>query len=318
MAKAKVLLVEDDPIQASATKEILRKVGYEVLWAEDGINAIKLVKSEKPDIIVLDVILPGMDGYEVCRWLKLDESTKGIPVIMLTVKKELSDKISGLQIGADDYLPKPYNELELNARIYASLRTKALQDELKLKNKQLEDLLDKVNYMAITDALTGLYNRRRFHDVLTSEYERAKRYGTPFSLVMLDIDYFKKINDNFGHDVGDAVLKEVSDILLKSIRDIDTAARYGGEEFMVILPNTDKAHATIVAERMRQAIENHDFAGLDRTMSVSIGISGMPDAKVEHEDRLIRCADFAMYRAKQLGRNRTVTAEALELEYVKE
>lgn len=318
MAKAKVLLVEDDPVQASATKEILKKVGYEIFWAEDGINAIKLVKSEKPDIILLDVILPGMDGYEVCRWLKLDENSKGIPVIMLTVKKELSDKISGLQIGADDYLPKPYNELELNARIYALLRTKALQDELKLKNKQLEDLLDKVNYMAITDALTGLYNRRRFHDVLTSEHERARRYGTPFSLIMLDIDHFKKINDTFGHNVGDAVLKEVSGILLKSIRDIDTAARYGGEEFMIILPNTDKVQARIVAERMRKTIEDYDFAEVDRKISVSIGISGMPDAKVDNEEKLIRCADFAMYRAKQLGRNRTVTAEALELEYIKE
>jgi diguanylate cyclase (GGDEF)-like protein len=318
LAKAKVLLVEDDPIQASATKEILRKVGYEILWAEDGINAIKLIKSEKPDIVLLDVILPGMDGYEVCRWLKLDESTKGIPVIMLTVKKELADKISGLHIGADDYLPKPYNELELNARIYALLRTKALQDELKLKNQQLEDLLDKVNYMAITDTLTGLYNRRRFHDALTSEYERAKRYGTPFSLIMTDIDYFKKINDNYGHDVGDAVLKEVSEILMKSVRDIDTVARYGGEEFMIILPNTDKTHSRIVAERMRQAIENHNFAGVDRKITTSVGISGMPDIKIENEDKLIRCADFAMYRAKQLGRNRTVTVEALELEYAKE
>jgi len=123
-----------------------------------------------------------MDGYEICRWLKIEETTKGIPVIMLTVKKELSDKISGLHIGADDYLPKPYNELELNARIYALLRTKALQDELRMKNRQLEELLHKVNYMAITDALTGLYNRRRFHDVLTSEFERARRYTTSFPL----------------------------------------------------------------------------------------------------------------------------------------
>lgn len=310
--------MEDDPIQASATKSILMKVGYEILWAEDGINAIKLVKSEKPDIILLDVILPGMDGYEVCRWLKLDETSKGIPVIMLTVKKDLSDKISGLQIGADDYLPKPYNELELNARIYASLRTKALQDELKVKNRQLEDLLDRVNYMAITDALTGLYNRRRFRDVLASEFERARRYGTPFSLVMLDIDHFKKINDTFGHDVGDAVLREVSDVLLKSIREIDTASRYGGEEFMIILPSTDKAHALVVAERMRQQIENHEFSEVGPTITVSIGISGMPDAGIENEDRLIRCSDFAMYRAKQLGRNRTIIAGASELEDIKE
>ena len=318
MAKAKVLLVEDDPLQALATKEILLKVGYDVVWAEDGINAIKEVKKEKPDIILLDLVLPGMDGYEVCRWLKLEETTKGIPVIMLTMKKELADKISGLQIGADDFLPKPYNELELNARIYASLRTKALQDELRMKNRQLEELLHKVNYMAITDALTGLFNRRRFHDVLISEYERAKRYSTPFSLVMVDIDHFKRVNDTFGHSVGDGVLKEVSAILKGSIREIDTASRYGGEEFILILPNTVKDNALIVAERMRLSIEQHTFQEIDRNITVSIGISGMPDEKVETDEKLVRCADFALYRAKQLGRNRTVTAEAAELEYVEE
>lgn len=318
MAKARVLLVEDDPVQASATKELLSKVGYDVLWAEDGIGAIKAVKKEKPDIILLDVVLPGMDGYEVCRWLKLEETTKGIPVIMLTIKKELSDKISGLQIGADDYLPKPYNELELNARIYASLRTKGLQDELRMKNRQLEELLHKVNYMAITDALTGLFNRRRFHDVLVSEYERAKRYNTPFSLVMVDIDHFKRVNDTFGHSVGDNVLREVSAILKSSIREIDTASRYGGEEFILILPNTAKDNALVVAERMRLSIEQHTFHEIDRNITVSIGISGMPDEKVETDEKLVRCADFALYRAKQLGRNRTVTAEAAELEYVEE
>lgn len=313
-----MLLVEDDPVQASATREILTKVGYDVLLAEDGINAIKAVKTERPDIILLDLILPGMDGYEVCRWLKIEETTKGIPVIMLTVKKELSDKISGLHIGADDYLPKPYNELELNARIYALLRTKALQDELRMKNKQLEELLHKVNYMAITDALTGLFNRRRFHDVLTSEFERAKRYATPFSLVMLDIDHFKRVNDVFGHSVGDSVLKEVATIMKNSIREIDTASRYGGEEFIAILPNTARENARVVAERIRLMIGQHAFGGIDRNITVSIGISGMPDAKAESEEKLIRCADFALYRAKQLGRDRTVTAEATELEYVEE
>lgn len=313
-----MLLVEDDPVQASATREILTKVGYDVLLAEDGINAIKAVKTERPDIILLDLILPGMDGYEVCRWLKIEETTKGIPVIMLTVKKELSDKISGLHIGADDYLPKPYNELELNARIYALLRTKALQDELRMKNKQLEELLHKVNYMAITDALTGLFNRRRFHDVLTSEFERAKRYATPFSLVMMDIDHFKRVNDVFGHSVGDSVLKEVATIMKNSIREIDTASRYGGEEFIAILPNTARENARVVAERIRLMIGQHAFGGIDRNITVSIGISGMPDAKAESEEKLIRCADFALYRAKQLGRDRTVTAEATELEYVEE
>jgi diguanylate cyclase (GGDEF)-like protein len=315
VVKGKVLLVEDDPVQASATKEVLMKAGYEVLWAEDGINAIKSVKTERPDIILLDVILPRMDGYEICRWLKLEETTKGILVITLTIKKEISDKISGLHIGADDYLPKPYNELELNARIYSLLRTKALQDELRQKNRQLEELLHKVNYMAITDALTGLYNRRHFHDVLISEYERARRYKTPFSIVMLDIDHFKRINDTFGHSVGDSVLKEVAEILKRNIREIDTASRYGGEEFMVILPNTRKDHALIVAERTRIMIAQHSFSRLDRNITISVGISGMPDENAESDEKLIKCADFALYRAKDLGRDRTVIAEAAELDY---
>jgi len=315
LAKAKVLLVEDDSIQAEATKEILEKVGYEVLLADDGINAIKIVKSERPDIILLDLILPGLDGYEVCRWLKLDESTKGIPIIMLTVKKDLSDKISGLQIGADDYLPKPYNELELNARIYASLRTKTLQDELKMKNKQLEELLSKVEYMAITDALTELYNRRRMHDVLGKEFERSKRYSTPFSVVMLDIDHFKKVNDNFGHLTGDMVLKDIAKVLLNSIRDIDTAARYGGEEFVLILPNTEKNDAKNVAERIRDFIEKNKFSVIENSpLTVSIGISGLPDKKIETEDKLMRCADFALYQAKKNGRNRTEIAEGRDLQ----
>jgi len=314
MAKAKVLLVEDDPIQAEKAKEKLLIAGYEVIWAADGINAIKIVKTTPPDIILLDVVLPGLDGYEVCRWLKLEESTRGIPVIMLTVKKELSDKISGLNIGADDYLPKPYNELELNARIYASLRTKALQDELRAKNKQLEELLYKVEYMAITDSLTGLYNRRRFHDILSSEFERAKRYATPFALIMVDIDHFKRINDNYGHQAGDTILKEVTSIILKNTRETDTAARYGGEEFMVIMPNTNKKDAKNLAERVRSSIEKNNFSDInDQKITVSIGITGMPDPDITKEDVLIRCADFGLYRAKNTGRNKVEMMEGKDL-----
>ncbi|MBI5100714.1 MAG: diguanylate cyclase [Nitrospirae bacterium] len=313
MTKAKVLLVEDDPIQAKETEDLLINTGYEVLLARDGINAIKLVKSMKPDIILLDLILPGLGGYEVCRWLKLDETAKAIPVIMLTVKKDLAEKISGLQIGADDYLPKPYNALELNARIYACLRTKAIQDELREKNRQLEELLDKVNFMAATDSLTGLFNRRKLQENLSIEFERAKRYKIPFSLVMLDIDYFKKINDDFGHGTGDSVLKEVADIILKSVREIDTAARFGGEEFIIILPNTDRKSAVIVADRMRESLAGHVFTGVTRKITASVGISGMPDAEIVNEDLLLRCADMALYRAKQNGRDRTETGTCAEL-----
>ena len=314
MAKANVLLVEDDPIQAEATKEILEKAGYNVECTTDGISAIRQVKANKPDIILLDVILPGLDGYEVCRWLKLEEQTKGIPVIMLTVKTELSDKISGLHIGADDYLPKPYNELELNARIYASLRTKALQDELKSKNTQLEELLAKVEYMAITDVLTGLFNRRRLHLDLAKEFERSKRYELPLSLMLMDLDHFKNINDTYGHLAGDMVLQDVAKIIQKNIRETDTAARYGGEEFIVLLPNTKKEDAVHLAERMRLSIENHTFPDMQNAaITISIGIAGVPDKDITTEDKIVQCADIALYKSKQNGRNRTVVAEGKAL-----
>lgn len=314
MSKATVLLVEDEPVQADATTEVLIKGGYNVLWAKDGVNAIKLVKKEKPDIVLLDVVLPGLDGHEVCRWLKLEESTKGIPIIMLTAKKELEDKISGLQAGADDYLPKPYDELELNARIYAALRTKALQDELRTKNIQLEELLTKVEYMAVTDALTGLYNRRRFHEILTKEFERSKRYASPFSLIMLDIDHFKRINDSYGHQAGDSVLQQVAKLIQKNIRDIDTAARYGGEEFIMLAPNTSTKDAVHASERIRAGTAHSEFTGINKeTLTLSAGIAGLPDALIDNEDKLIKCADIALYRAKQNGRNRIEISDGKEL-----
>ncbi len=314
MAKARILLVEDDPLQADASRESLHRMGYEVIWAQDGLHAIKVAKVLLPDIILLDVILPGLDGHEVCRWLKSDEATRGIPIIMLTVKKELEDKISGLQTGADDYLPKPYNELELNARIYALLRTKALQDELRMKNSQLEELIGKVEIMAVTDSLTGLYNRRRFQEALSAEFSRTKRYRTPFSVVMLDIDHFRKVNDNFGHREGDMILKEVPEILAKMVRGTDTVARYGGEEFMLILSNTVKADAVLCAERIRGAIAAHDFRDLGISVTVSAGVTGVPDSAIDSEDKLIRCADLALSRAKQNGRNRTEAAEGRDLD----
>ena len=166
MAKARILLVEDSRTQADTTRAFLEKNGYEVLWAENGVTAIKMAKTRGVDLVLLDRVLPDMDGSEVCRWMKLDRDVRGVPVIMLTVKGSTADTVHGLESGADEYLPKPYNEAELNARIYAALRGKHLQDELQLKNRQLEDMLTKVETLAITDPLTGLYNRRRFEHLL--------------------------------------------------------------------------------------------------------------------------------------------------------
>ncbi len=305
MAKARILLVEDSKGQAQSTKAFLEKNGYSVVWAEDGLTAFKIAKTEKIDLILLDRVLPDIEGSEVCRWLKLNQHTRGIPVIMLTVKDTTTDKVTGLEAGADDYLPKPYDEVELNARIYACLRTKALQDELRQKNRQLEEMLTRVETLAITDPLTGLFNRRRFESILTLEFKKASRYQTPLSCMMIDIDHFKSINDAFGHRAGDIILKEIANIIQRNIRDVDTASRWGGEEFAVLIPNTTKENAIQPANRILKAVYKHSFPDIaGRNVTVSIGIADLMDPAITDEERLVHAADLAMYEAKRKGRNR--------------
>ncbi len=305
MPKATILLVEDSETQAKTTRLFLEKSGYEVLWAENGMAAFKLAKTRHIDLVLLDRVLPDMDGNEVCRWLKLDQDTKVVPILMLTIKDSASDKVTGLESGADDYLPKPYNEIELNARIYAALRTKTLQDELRTKNRQLEDMLTRVEVLAITDPLTGLFNRRRFETILELEYKKTARYQTPLSCLMIDIDHFKSINDTFGHHKGDTVLKEVALIIQRSIREVDTAARWGGEEFAVLIPTINRESAVQPAKRVLKAVSEYAFPDItDRKITVSIGIADVPNPKVDSGSKLVQMADLAMYEAKKKGRNR--------------
>jgi diguanylate cyclase (GGDEF)-like protein len=309
MAKAKILLVEDSETQAKTTKSFLEKSGYDVVWAENGMAAFKLAKTKQVDLVLLDRVLPDMDGNEVCRWLKLDQDTRVIPIIMLTVRDSTTDKVTGLESGADDYLPKPYNEVELNARIYAALRTKTLQDELRRKNRQLEDMLTRVETLAITDPLTGLFNRRRFETILELEFKKTLRYQTPLSCLMIDIDHFKSVNDTFGHQAGDVVLKEVALLIQRNIREVDTAARWGGEEFAVLVPTINRENASAPANRILKAVGNHKFPDItDLSITVSIGIAGIPNPQIDTGQKLVHAADLAMYEAKKKGRNRIEAA----------
>lgn len=309
MPKAHILLVEDNKVQASIIKDYLERNGYRVSTAEDGMSAFKAAKTVNADIILLDRILPDIDGNDVCRWLKLDHATRDIPVIMLTAKGEMSDKVSGLEAGADDYLPKPFDEAELNARIYVRLRAKTNQDELKQKNRQLEDMLTRVESLAIMDQLTGLYNRRRFETIFSNEFKRASRYQLPLSLLMIDIDHFKTVNDTLGHQDGDIVLRELAQVIQSTIREVDSPARWGGEEFVVLSPNTTKENGLRAAERVRKAIANHSFATMPgKKITVSIGVAGIPDTDLDNRDKLLHAADLAMYNAKKNGRNRVESA----------
>ncbi len=305
MAKAKILLVEDSKTQAEKVSVFLKKEGYDVIWVEDGKSAINAAKTQTLDLILLDIVLPDLNGKEVCRWLKLNQGTKGIPVIMLTAKGSTPDKVTGLESGADDYISKPFEEMELNARIYACLRTKSLQDELRLKNRQLEELLERVEVLAVTDPLTELFNRRRFETVLEKEFKRTERYKTPLSGLMIDIDHFKAINDNHGHHVGDMVLHDLAKILKSVFREIDIIARWGGEEFVVLLPQTDKAAALKSATRVMKMISSHKFPSMpDKKITVSIGVASAPSPDIESGEKMINECDIAMYEAKKNGRNR--------------
>jgi diguanylate cyclase (GGDEF)-like protein len=309
MPNTKILLVEDDKIQAEVTTEFLKSMGHEVVLAENGKSAIKIAKADHVDLILLDRVLPDITGGEVCRWLKLNQDTKSIPIIMLTVKSSTMEKVEGLKAGADDYLPKPYNEVELNARIYACLRTKALQDELKDKNRELEEVLSRVEVLAVTDPLTELFNRRHFEVVMEKEFNRTKRYKSPSSCLMIDVDNFKSVNDEYGHRTGDAVLKELAVIIKNCLRKVDTVARWGGEEFVVLLPGTGKMSALQAGSRILKAISDCGFSGISRQITVSIGISSVPDPSVDSAEKFIDVADMALYKAKSAGRNRIELAE---------
>lgn len=309
--KARILVVEDSETQGNHVKHALEALGYEVGWARTGIEGLKLARQDHPDLVVLDVVLGDVDGFSVCRWLKMHAETREIPIIMLTVKGELENRVEGLNVGANDYLAKPFADEELEARIFAALRVKAAQSELRDRNKQLESMLQHVEVLAITDPLTGLFNRRRFADVLRREFAVTRRYKNPLSCLMIDLDHFKSINDRFGHDAGDTVLREVAQRLGDNLREVDLPARYGGEEFAILLPITPKQSALIVAERIIRYVRglSFKFDDVPVKLTASIGVSCTVDVHSGDEEELVRMADSALYDAKSAGRDRVVIYE---------
>jgi two-component system cell cycle response regulator len=305
MGKASILYIEDSETQGTATKMFLEKSGYNVTWVRDGMSVFRLAKTQPIDVILLDRVLPDMDGNRVCVWLKQDEHTRAIPIIMLTSLNATVQKVQGLEAGADDYLTKPYDEIELNARVYAALRTKSLRDELSRKNDELQVMLSKVEELSITDPLTGLYNRRRFEEVLDAEFNKSSRYNFPLSCMMMDIDHFKTVNDTYGHSVGDTVIKDFALIIKQCIRDVDTPSRWGGEEFIVLAPMTPKSTALTPARRILQSVVDHAFTGMgDKKVTVSIGIADLSNSGIDSAGKLVQAADKALYEAKKNGRNR--------------
>jgi diguanylate cyclase (GGDEF)-like protein len=228
----------------------------------------------------------------------------------VTAKDTAEDIVEGLEAGADDYISKPYNFKELEARVRAMLRIKRLQDELDQKNRELEDANKRLRKLSITDGLTGLFNHRHVHELLRDEWERSARSGEPSAVAMLDLDRFKSINDTYGHPTGDVVLYETARIIREAAREIDMVGRYGGEEFIAILPGTEEESAEHFAERVRQAVEAHVFrdGATEIRMTVSCGVASFPAPGVDEPEALLKAADEALYQAKHGGRNQVVRA----------
>jgi diguanylate cyclase (GGDEF)-like protein len=304
---ARVLVVEDSPGQAEWLQQTLSCQGYRVLVARDGREALRHVMSDSPDIVVLDVMLPDMDGLEVLRVIKMRSGERFVPVILISASAGLEARVAGLRIGADDFLAKPFAEAEIQARTASMLRIKSLQDQLREANAQLEKL-------AVADGLTGLYNRRTFDERLRDEFKRCQRYGDPVSLMILDLDHFKRLNDHYGHPFGDRVLRETAELVSSMVRAPDVCARYGGEEFAIILPKTQLQGALAVGERILARLRERTYPAPGQPsiasgrggvrVTASVGVACHPSAEVTTPGRLIDCADEALYRAKCDGRDR--------------
>ncbi len=293
---ASILVVEDDQAIAQMIKLILSKQGHSLRHVVDGRQALSVILERQPDLIISDVMMPGMDGFAMAEQLQKSDLTKSIPIVFVTAMSQTENLSHGLNLGAVDYITKPFRALELEARVRSALRLKNMQDDLRRANAELTDL-------AMVDSLTELKNPRFVNEYLAQVLPNSARYGEPLSLLMIDLDHFKKVNDTYGHLVGNDVLKELAGILRLQARQADAVCRYGGEEFLLICPNTPIAAASSLAERLRVAVSCFDFPGVPWPITVSIGIATYEAKRDRDSNALIARADSALYLAKNEGRN---------------
>jgi diguanylate cyclase (GGDEF)-like protein len=299
-----VLVVDDEPAMLRTLTALVADCGYQPLTAPSWTEALRLYRHSRPAVVVLDVVMPGVDGYKLARMFK-SESAGFVPVILVTGLGDMDSRRRGMAAGADDFLTKPVSPVELEIRLKSMLRIKELTDQLHAANEALARV-------AVTDPLTGLQNRRSLDDHLGRELDRARRYGSAFTLALLDIDHFKPVNDTYGHAVGDRILVLVSRALERLVRKTDVVARWGGEEFLVLAPETPAERALLLGERLREAVAMAASreAGLP-PVTASIGLASSDAAPADGASELIERADRALYEAKRRGRNRCVDAREL-------
>ncbi len=320
----KILAVDDSKMNIMLMTKVISEMGHEVICTESGEEAVALYESEQPDIILMDVIMPGMNGYEATKAIKALEKEKGYwtPVIFLTAKNEADDLALGIEAGGDDYLFKPVNAVIVSAKVKAMERIILMKkelhqltaeltkknDDLEAATKQLAELNKELKRLSITDGLTELYNKRYFMEVLERQWKIAIRMRYPLSIILLDIDFFKPYNDTYGHQKGDECLRVVSKALKSVVvRATDVLARYGGEEFVLLLPGTKGSNSLLLAERLRCAVEKcnipHSGSQVADYVTISLGsASCFPSVNLDPNE-LIEQADKALYYSKEHGRN---------------
>jgi two-component system, cell cycle response regulator len=289
----KVLAIDDSPTILALLKARLKDEPIVLHCADSGKAGLAMAAEVKPDLILLDVNMPDLDGHEVCRTLKANPATINTPIIFLTGADSVEEKIKGLELGATDYITKPFDPAELRARVRAALRTAYLLDLLSRK--------------AMIDGLTGLWNRSYLDVRMLAEVAHARRTGQPLSCLMVDVDRFKSINDHYGHPFGDEVLRMIAATLGASCRTEDIICRYGGEEFCVLLPNTAVLGAVDLAERLRTAVEKESLKFKAELVNVTASF-GVAELDPNNAAVMLSSADQALYEAKQTGRNRVCTA----------
>jgi len=284
-----ILIIDDDRDSLAVARSRLAKECVHLHCAERGRVGLELAKREMPDLILLDVEMPDISGFDVCRALKADPDLCMIPVIFLSGSSSADDKVKGLDLGAVDYVTKPFDGFELRARVRAALRTKHLQDLL-------------IEHAHI-DPLTGLPNRRALMVRLHQEWARIERHGGTLSFVMADIDHFKQVNDTYGHALGDRLLQEIAKAIARQCREVDLPGRYGGDEFAILVPGETAASAARLADRCRREIERVRLLVRAETIQATASFGVADTTDVPSAEALIACADRALYQAKSAGRN---------------
>ncbi len=294
MTKGIILLVDDQPYMRRLISYNLSKAGYQIIEASNGLEGLQQLVHHRPDLIISDVMMPEMDGIEFCKKVRENSKTKMLPFVFVTAKSQQLDKLDGFKSGGDDYIVKPFDPAELIARVASII-------------ERVKNFLE----LSEIDDLTKVFNRRYFDKKINESVEIANRYKRECTLAMIDIDFFKKVNDEFGHQGGDFILKRLARLLKTNIRKVDYLCRYGGEEFAIIMPETVKEVGGQILEKLRETVQNQDFFYEPKRENIKITIStGVANQPIDagSVQSLIEKADKALYRAKDNGRNQVTLA----------